>query len=71
MVEVTWSSTREKAEVGTSVYVKYTAKLVDRPRWDDEAVLKRFFPELASTTNDQFDNENFLTLTKDGWTVTR
>ena len=71
VVEVTWSSTREKAEVGTSVDVKYTAKLVDRPRWDDEAVLRRFFPELVSTTNDQFNHENFLTLTKDGWTVTR
>lgn len=71
LVEITWSSSVEKAEVGTSVDVKYVGKLVDRPRWDDEATLRPFFPELLSTTNDQFNGENILTLTKDGWAVSR
>jgi hypothetical protein len=71
VVEITSStSAPEKVEIGTSVLVRYTGKLVDRPLWDDEAALSPFFPELLSTTNDQFNNENILTLTKDGWTVT-
>jgi hypothetical protein len=37
---ITWSSSvPDKAEVGTTVDVRYTAKLIDRPRWDDEALL--------------------------------
>jgi hypothetical protein len=71
LVEITWSSSVEKADVGTSVDVKYVGKLIDRPHWDDEAILRPLFPEMLSTTNDQFNNENILTLTKDGWAVTR
>jgi hypothetical protein len=71
VVEITWSSSPpDKVEIGTSVLVRYTGKLVDRPRWDDESILRPLHPELLSTTNDQFNNENIVTLTKDGWTVT-
>lgn len=71
LVEITWSSSVDKPDIGTSVDVKYVGKLIDRPHWDDEAILRPFFPELLSTNNDHFNNENILTLTKDGWAVTR
>ncbi|WP_133667285.1 hypothetical protein [Paraburkholderia sp. BL10I2N1] len=70
VVEITSAIAPDKVEIGTSIEVRYTGKVVDRPGWDDEAVLRPFFPELLSTTNDQFNNYNIVTLTKDGWTVT-
>jgi hypothetical protein len=67
---ITWSSSvPDKAEIGTTVDVRYTAKLIDRPRWDDEALLGPMHIELISTTNDMYNGENFLELTNDGWAV--
>ncbi|TCF99775.1 hypothetical protein BZM27_54845 [Paraburkholderia steynii] len=43
-------------------------KLVDRPAWDDESVLVHHI-ELASTRNDEFQKDNFVVLTEDGWQV--
>jgi hypothetical protein len=63
------STTVDKdAAVGTRAFVRYVVKLVDRPTWDDEAVLAHHI-ELATTRNDQFQKENFLVLTADGWKV--
>ena len=53
------------AAVGTTAFV---VRLVDRPTWDDESVLAHHI-ELATTRNDQFQKENFLVLTADGWKV--
>ncbi|CAN7793342.1 hypothetical protein LJR267_009389 [Paraburkholderia hospita] len=63
------STTVDKdAAVGTRAFVRYVVKLVDRPTWDDESVLAHRI-ELATTRNDQFQKENFLVLTADGWKV--
>lgn len=70
VVEITSAIAPDKVDIGTSIDVQYTGKLVDRPGWDDEAILRPLFHELLPTTNDQFDGENIVTLTKDGWTVT-
>jgi hypothetical protein len=66
---ITWSSVPEKAEIGTTVDVRYTAKLIERPRWDDEAILGPTHIELISTSNDIYNSENFLVLTDDGWAI--
>lgn len=67
---ITWSSSvPDKAEVGTTVDVKYTAKLVERPNWDDEAALRPTHIELLSTNDGIYNAENILELTNDGWTV--
>lgn len=63
------SSASDKPVVGDRILIKYEAKLVDRPRWDDEAVLRPLHPELIATENDQFHNELYVELTKDGWVV--
>ncbi|BFG80718.1 hypothetical protein PTKU46_87520 [Paraburkholderia terrae] len=59
----------DKAEVGTTVDVKYTAKSVERPNWDDEAALRPTHIELLSTNDGIYNAENLLELTNDGWTV--
>jgi hypothetical protein len=56
------------AAAGTRAFVRYVVKLVERPSWDDESVLAHRI-ELATTRNDQFQKENFLVLTADGWKV--
>ncbi|BDC45427.1 hypothetical protein [Paraburkholderia terrae] len=67
---ITWSSSvPDKAEVGTTVDVKYAAKLVERPNWDEEAVLRPTHIELLSTNDGIYNAENILELTNDGWTV--
>jgi hypothetical protein len=63
------SSAPDKPQVGDRVLIRYEAKLVDRPRWDDEAVLRPVHVEVLSTENDQYHGEYFLELTNDGWVV--
>ncbi len=63
------TSASEKPNVGDRVFVRYEAKLVDRPRWDDEAVLRPVHVEVLSTENDQYRGEYFLELTSGGWVV--
>jgi hypothetical protein len=67
---ITWASSAEKPEVGATVEVKYIAKLIERPRWDDEAALRPTHIEVLSTDDGAYNAENFLVLTKDGWAVT-
>jgi len=62
-------SVPDKPNLGDRVLVRYEAKLVDRPRWDDEAVLRPVHVEVLSTENDQYHGEYFLELTNDGWVV--
>jgi hypothetical protein len=69
---ITWSSSvPDNAPVGTTVQVKYVAKLVERPRWDtDEATLRKTHVEVLPTHDDgTYNAENFLELTNDGWAV--
>jgi hypothetical protein len=56
-------SVPDKPNVGDRVLVRYEAKLVDRPRWDDEAVLRPVHVEVLSRENDQYHGEYFLELT--------
>jgi hypothetical protein len=44
VVEITSAITPDKVEIGTSIEVRYTGTVVDRPRWDDEAVLRPLSP---------------------------
>ncbi|WP_238554675.1 hypothetical protein [Paraburkholderia hospita] len=67
---ITWSSSvPDNAPVGTTVQVKYVAKLVERPHWDDEATLRKTHVEVLSTNDGTYNAENFLELTSDGWAV--
>jgi hypothetical protein len=63
------TSASDKPNVGDRVLVRFEAKLVDRPRWDDEAVLRPVHVEVLSTENDQYHGEYFLELTSGGWVV--
>jgi hypothetical protein len=70
LVGITFAtSASENPAVGDRVNIKYQAKLVDRPRWDDEAVLRPLHPDLIETENDQFHSELYLELTAGGWVV--
>lgn len=67
---ITWSSSvPDKAPIGTTVDVKYSAKLIERPRWDDESVLRLTHVEVLSTSGDVYSGEYFLELTDSGWAV--
>jgi hypothetical protein len=67
---ITWSSSvPDKAPIGTTVDVKYSAKLIERPRWDDESVLRSTHVEVLSTSSDVYSGEYFLELTDSGWAV--
>jgi hypothetical protein len=63
------TSAGPKPQVGDTVDVTYTAKLVERPRWDDEATLRPKHFEVLETTNDMYRGEYILELTNDGWAV--
>jgi hypothetical protein len=69
LLAITFASSAENAHVGDRVNIKYEAKLVDRPRWDDEAVLRTLHPDLIETENDQYHSELYVELTNDGWVV--
>ncbi|MGF6649661.1 hypothetical protein OKW34_000223 [Paraburkholderia youngii] len=69
LLAITFASSAENPHVGDRVNIKYEAKLVDRPHWDDEAVLRTLHPDLIETENDEYHSELYLELTNDGWVV--